>query len=212
MELLLDEGIEALTMRRLADALDLTPGAMYRYFPGKDAILSTLGKRALERIAVVMDAEEARVRGLYGEALRPEEILHLVLARSLSYWSFCVEEPATWRLVNLLLVDPRKFIIEEGEHENFIQSVVLQLSKVGGLLDEALQLKALEEGSTGLERALTMFTTLNGSLLLLKLGDNHAGLAPEATLHLAMSTLLLGWGASKQALDRAWQLHTRSSA
>ena len=30
-------------------------------------------------------------------------------------------------------------IQEEGEHQDFIQTVILQLSKVGGLLDEALK-------------------------------------------------------------------------
>ena len=35
MSILLNEGADALTMRRLADSLDLTAGAIYRYFPGK---------------------------------------------------------------------------------------------------------------------------------------------------------------------------------
>ena len=55
MVLFYEEGIEALTMRRLADALDLTPGALYRYFPGKDEILLGLGNRALQQISDAMD-------------------------------------------------------------------------------------------------------------------------------------------------------------
>jgi AcrR family transcriptional regulator len=36
------EGIEALTMRRLADALGVMPNALYTYYPTKDALLDAL--------------------------------------------------------------------------------------------------------------------------------------------------------------------------
>jgi TetR/AcrR family transcriptional regulator, tetracycline repressor protein len=37
-----DEGVEALTMRRLADALGVLPNALYTYFPDKAAILDAV--------------------------------------------------------------------------------------------------------------------------------------------------------------------------
>jgi AcrR family transcriptional regulator len=37
-----EEGIEALTMRRLADALDVLPNALYTYFPDKASILDAV--------------------------------------------------------------------------------------------------------------------------------------------------------------------------
>jgi TetR/AcrR family tetracycline transcriptional repressor len=36
------QGVESLTMRRLADALGVMPNALYTYFPGKDAILDAV--------------------------------------------------------------------------------------------------------------------------------------------------------------------------
>ena len=40
MELVAGGGLEALSMGRLAAAVDYTPGALYRYFPSKDALLA----------------------------------------------------------------------------------------------------------------------------------------------------------------------------
>jgi TetR/AcrR family transcriptional regulator, tetracycline repressor protein len=37
-----EEGVEALTMRRLADALDVLPNALYTYFPDKASILDAV--------------------------------------------------------------------------------------------------------------------------------------------------------------------------
>lgn len=36
------EGFEALSMRRLADAIELTPGALYRYFANKDQVIEAV--------------------------------------------------------------------------------------------------------------------------------------------------------------------------
>ena len=60
MNILLDEGVHAVTMRRLAKDLSLTPGAMYRYFDGKDAILVGMGQRTLGRYAQELNTRETR--------------------------------------------------------------------------------------------------------------------------------------------------------
>lgn len=43
-------GYEALSMRRLAQEVDLAPGALYRYFPNKQAILYRLLERHMEEL------------------------------------------------------------------------------------------------------------------------------------------------------------------
>ena len=42
--ILLNEGLEAVTVHRIARELDLTVGALYRYFPSKQAMLTALGE------------------------------------------------------------------------------------------------------------------------------------------------------------------------
>jgi AcrR family transcriptional regulator len=44
------EGLDALSMRRLAQALDVWPMALYRYFDDKDALLDALVARATEGV------------------------------------------------------------------------------------------------------------------------------------------------------------------
>ncbi|MFI1945956.1 TetR/AcrR family transcriptional regulator [Streptomyces virginiae] len=49
---LLDEvGLDALTMRRLADAMDVQAGALYRYFATKDDLLTAMAERMLAGLA-----------------------------------------------------------------------------------------------------------------------------------------------------------------
>ncbi|WP_030767804.1 MULTISPECIES: TetR/AcrR family transcriptional regulator [unclassified Streptomyces] len=49
---LLDEvGLDALTMRRLADAMDVRAGALYRYFDTKDELLTAMAERMLADLA-----------------------------------------------------------------------------------------------------------------------------------------------------------------
>ncbi|WP_405788015.1 TetR/AcrR family transcriptional regulator [Streptomyces sp. NBC_00029] len=49
---LLDEvGLDALTMRRLADAMEVQAGALYRYFATKDDLLTAMAERMLEGLA-----------------------------------------------------------------------------------------------------------------------------------------------------------------
>ena len=49
-------GYEALSMRRLAQEVGLAPGALYRYFPNKQAILYRLLERHMEELLEAWDA------------------------------------------------------------------------------------------------------------------------------------------------------------
>ncbi|KAB2887879.1 MAG: helix-turn-helix transcriptional regulator, partial [Kofleriaceae bacterium] len=46
-EMVAAEGLAALSMARLADAVDYTPGALYRYVESKDALLAKMVERIL---------------------------------------------------------------------------------------------------------------------------------------------------------------------
>ncbi len=52
------ESYDALSMRRLAEALGLTPGALYRYFDSKDAVMLALWADKL----AALDARLAKTR------------------------------------------------------------------------------------------------------------------------------------------------------
>ena len=51
MDLVDRDGLEALSMRRLAQELDVWPMAMYRWFRDKDELVAALGAAAADRVA-----------------------------------------------------------------------------------------------------------------------------------------------------------------
>jgi AcrR family transcriptional regulator len=59
MALLIKEGYEAVTIRRLADEIAYTPGALYSYFKDKDEIVFALVQRASQHLNAVFRAVES---------------------------------------------------------------------------------------------------------------------------------------------------------
>ncbi len=91
------EGVEALTMARLARECDAAVGAVYRYLPGKSALLGGLQLRS---VRVLADLVELRVAGIAD----PIERIQLAFGT----WSvFSLESPALFRLIDDSLSDPR---------------------------------------------------------------------------------------------------------
>jgi AcrR family transcriptional regulator len=206
MRIVVEEGPRGLQMRQLATELELSPGAVYRYFDGKDAIIAALGHRILGRYGAAMDDREARSRA-HGRSLPPETAaLHGVLARAWSYFSLSMGDPGAWRLVNLFLVDKHQLITGEA-HDRFMAAVAAQVGRVGALLDDAVAAGALRPGP-GLPRALAIVGTLNGHLQFLKMAEQStAPFEPGQILRLALSTLLIGWGADPGRIAAAWAHH-----
>ena len=50
LELAADEGVDALSMRRLAQELDVWPMSVYRYFQDKDALLDAMAADLIEQL------------------------------------------------------------------------------------------------------------------------------------------------------------------
>lgn len=49
--ILLEDGVEAISMRTLADKVDYSPAALYKYFANKDEIIEALRVEAWEMMA-----------------------------------------------------------------------------------------------------------------------------------------------------------------
>jgi AcrR family transcriptional regulator len=48
--ILLSEGVEALTMRKVADAIEYSPGTIYLHFAGRDDLVMAICRQAFERL------------------------------------------------------------------------------------------------------------------------------------------------------------------
>ena len=82
--LLQSEGPEGLTIAKLAGALDYTVGAVYRYFPGKAAILADVELRLTRartaHFGATLDASEAELASSRLTARRRSLLPFLALA------------------------------------------------------------------------------------------------------------------------------------
>jgi AcrR family transcriptional regulator len=103
LQLFLDEGYERVSMRRIADAVGYTPGALYAYFRDKDEILYALHVEGFARL-------RAGIRALDALNLSPGERMFRLGER---YLRFAFENP---RLYELMFVTRRVGQrIREGE-------------------------------------------------------------------------------------------------
>jgi AcrR family transcriptional regulator len=76
-------GTEAVTMRELADGLNVSPMTPYRYFKDKDAILAAVRTRAFNSFAAAMEAARTGTKKHSGNA----------------YLDFALANPAAYRLM-----------------------------------------------------------------------------------------------------------------
>jgi len=90
---LADEGAAALSLRSVARDLELAPSALYRYFDGRDALLSALIMAAYESLAAEAErAAEAAPRNDVGDAER-----WLAVPRAVRRWA--LGRPHEWALI-----------------------------------------------------------------------------------------------------------------
>lgn len=175
-----DGGLEALSMHAVAAAVDLTPGALYRYFASKDDLLLAM---ELE----VLDAWRARLAAAAGDAPTP---LAGVVRATRAYLALAAEDPNRFALISHLLGDPRPRLDDERA-----RALVPPLLGLLGLVAVPLG---------GLDRAVLLFASLHGLSQLRKL--NRLAPAPldaEGLADRLVDTLLLGFGFPPEAIAHA---------
>jgi AcrR family transcriptional regulator len=81
------EGPDGVTMRQLADALDISAMTPYRYFKDKDAILAAVRARGFNRFADAMEAAHSRLKK--SGDFRPDT----------AYLDFALSNPNAYRMM-----------------------------------------------------------------------------------------------------------------
>jgi AcrR family transcriptional regulator len=94
------DGAAALSLRSIARDLGMAPSALYRYFDGRDALLTALILTAYEALAAeaerAADQAQARTAGEEGGPARDAERF-LAVPRALRHWA--LEHPHQWGLI-----------------------------------------------------------------------------------------------------------------
>jgi len=196
MEMVADGGLEALSMTRLAEAVDYTPGALYRYFDSKDALLSKLVARILEEIRVVMDRAVSSLPDRASPFAR-------VFALEHGYRAFARHQPHRFALLAMTMAAPRVLLPAPADAEPVARVMLAAMQPLVAALADAAAAELLVAGDVA-ERAICVFALLQGVLLLHK----QARFAPEILdvdrlVTRGTRSLLLGWGANPRAVDAA---------
>jgi len=183
------DGVDALTMPRLAEAADVAVGGLYRYFDSKDALMAGLQVRAAEDLGAFLDERIAAV----------EEPIGRVRVAFGTWAAWADRSPALYRLVDASLSDPR-VLLTDADARKVDESVRPILRRCADLLDAAAASGHLLPGDAEV-RALAVWAALRGVRHLRK----RDRLLPEP-LHSArigevvLEGLLAGWGPAGGAM------------
>lgn len=146
-KMILDVGIEGLSMRALADATDYSPSALYKYFASKDAILDAVRQEAI----AVLQAHSAQ------QPDQPATIPAQFYQSALQYLAFADNYPDYYQLIfNSEAVIPRNVDTLTSEDSNLAALVTfLQAGVDAGVF-------VLPEGYTVLLLAMQCWMTIHG--------------------------------------------------
>lgn len=182
MGILATEGPDALTMPRLAVTADAAVGALYRYFPSKDALVAALQRRALAAF------RERLTRAIADESHPVDQIRAVASA----WWSFQAAEPASFVLLDAAISSPHR-VLDDPLAAEVDAEVRAVLAEVATVVARAEAEGFLAPGDATL-RAYALWAAVHGAAHFRK-RDPIAAVGSGAIRKEVVSALLAGWGA-----------------
>ena len=151
-KIVLKEGFDGLSMRKIADAIEYAPGTIYLYFDSRDAIAHELCHRGFEELLVAL----APAASITDPRKRLEEI-------GKRYVRFGLEHPETYRLI--FMEDTRFLDSVFNKHdENSPGHQALQLLVTA--FDDLRAQKRLRVRTASEKLAELLWTTVHGIVSL----------------------------------------------
>ena len=205
LSLLVRHGYEGMTIQRLAADLDYTPGALYRYFESKEAIVAALQDQAVRRFGDILTASSTYVRQEVASRRGRTPALVEVLTLIRCYTGLRRVTPAEFMIHSALIGDPRA-LMSDDVAATASEPMLSLVAVVAAAIDHSQERSALSPGDSQ-QRALAMLAALQGVLQLEKLERLVPAMLQVGVLAGAVSRdLLVGWGASRRRLASANQL------
>jgi AcrR family transcriptional regulator len=187
--LVIASGPSALTAKALADAVGVTPGALYKHFPSLDAVLARVQARVIRDLVHAVDADV------------PDDPLAAVVATALALVAFARREPHRYGLLARMLATPEPLVGDEAAADVLI-GVMAALGRVRGRLAAAREAGALGPGDDD-ERLLVLWSTVHGAAQLHKLARFTPLADSDRVARNALFAVLIGWGAAPESARRA---------
>ena len=202
LQILEREGLDALKIARLAKEMNWAVGAIYRYFPSKEALLADLEREVISRFraSLARSAEETE-KALQGRADAVAALVHLKRCAG-HYVGLARHRVEAFRLISLLMGDPRPHLsLDEGKE--VMQTFVPLLRDVERLFLRAYKSGALRPGDS-MRRTTLYWLSVHGVVQAGKLSRFDSELFDlDRQLEEITDALLLGWGATDALLHEA---------
>jgi len=194
-----EEGVEALTMHRLAAEIGVAVGGLYRYFESKEALVVVLQHRAVCGLhAAIEEALRKEIRGTDPKLVA----LKRVVAVARVWRRQASEVPERHRFIDAYLSDPRTLLTAE-QNDEVEASLAPLVEGVAGALNAARKAGALAEGDA-LLRMHVLWAALHGIDHFEKRDARApARLRTEALFKETLRALLSGWGAEASVVSAA---------
>ncbi|MCK6545163.1 TetR/AcrR family transcriptional regulator [Myxococcota bacterium] len=186
-------GLESLTIHKLAAELELTAGALYRYFPSMDALHAELQRR------IIREYHDALAPLLDGD---PADPLAGLFVAAEHYTTYFLAHRGRLAVIAQSLADPRRLLSDEA-FEHVVSAVVPVLDHIRAMLDQARKDRDLSTGDAA-ERTMIYWSLLQGLMQLHKM--DRLGLSAarhEELVTAGVRTLLTGWGAEPRRVSLA---------
>lgn len=203
MAIAVADGLEALTMARLAEAVEAAVGSVYTYFPSKGALIAELQREAIERLTasyhLIRDRSEA-------ELATWDDPRAEALARVALFGSFWIAAGDTLpHEAGLLhgIVSVSKVYVPPEERHRVLPASLAFLTEAGAVVVGASEAGAIRPLVDPAGAVVRWAAALTGVLLT----ENVAQVAeypfePKALARELLHELLLGWGATDEDVAR----------
>jgi AcrR family transcriptional regulator len=196
-----EQGIEAVTIKSVAERLDCAVGTIYTYFPSKGALIAAVQIDAIERLGAAFERCGARVE----EIITGLDVEVAALARVLAFGRSVVAAnrayPEESRLQQRLVESRPDY--GEADLAAVSQAAFAVLARPEQLLREAAALGVIAEGNA-FDRTVTWLAAVSGVLSMARLRGPATEQIDVAILADRLNLDLLGgWGAREEVLAAA---------
>jgi len=195
-----DEGSDALTLQRLADRLDYTPGALYRYFASKEALVAEVQRAVIAWLRHRTRRCVARAEQRGHRLPEGERALLSVVVTGLAFEDFAHSAPVEFGMLSTHLSAP-EYRLPDLEAGRVFDEAWKNLAELADALRRAESAGALAPGDAA-ERAVSLWAGLQGVMQTRKLARSAGSrIDPRGIARGHLTALLVGWGAAPGSVD-----------
>lgn len=162
LKLITELGPDALTIANLAERMKASNGAIYRYFPSKEALVVELQTRAIETLGDFLEEELKKAEEATDPALSPAaKSLILVGVAFMAYARHAEKHPHNYHLIDVFFSAQQEFLSTQEALRIASGSINPILRRVQGLLIAATKEGAIDEDDVE-QMALIMWALVHG--------------------------------------------------